>query len=394
VRILHVTTEFPPIVYGGLGTAVGALVAASARAGLDVAILLIGRGGAGGYDMARADGAAGEEPSRVEPKGVWLFEASHADALRVGLDVVRTWQPDLIHLHAFWLWPVARAIRARSYVPIVYTVHSLDRAEYDLGHGPPECLWQWEIQADLIESCDRVVALTRSERDLIGNYCPVARGRVRVVGNGIADSKQARAAAERRGGDHAGLVLFTGRFVERKGIGELIDAIPMVLGSAPHVRFVLAGGHRGCSGEDMARLWLPTTADGVEFTGWLEASELAGWYSVADVLVVPSWYEPFGMVVLEGMLYGLAIAAANVGGPAEILEDGVTGLLFAAHDPRALASAVIQLLLDSALRRKLQTAAAIEVRRRWLYSRVVQEMKRVYEEVLRESRPVVAALPA
>jgi glycogen(starch) synthase len=121
---------------------------------------------------------------------------------------------------------------------------------------------------------------------------------------------------------------------------------------------------------------------------------LAGWYSVADVLVVPSWYEPFGMVVLEGMLYGLAIAAANVGGPAEILEDGVTGLLFAAHDPRALASAVIQLLLDSALRRKLQTAAAIEVRRRWLYSRVVQEMKRVYEEVLRESRPVVAALPA
>lgn len=386
MRILHLTTEFPPLIYGGLGTAVGALVAASGRAGIDVAVLLVGRGGSGAYALPVDNPLAVEEPTRVEARGVRLFEASHVNALQIGMDVVRAWRPDVIHLHTFWLWPVAGEIRARTGLPLVYTVHSLDRAEYDLGHGPPECLSQWEVQADLIASSDRVIALTRSERDLIGGYCPGARGRVRVVGNGIADSPEARAAARQRRSEGVASVLFTGRFVERKGVRELLEAIPTVLRYAPNTRFVLAGGHRDCSGEDMARYWLSTTSHGIEFTGWQTSDEMSALYTAADVLIVPSWYEPFGMVVLEGMLHGLAIAASNVGGPAEILEHRVTGLLFPPRDSPGLARAVIELLLDPTLRRRLGVAAALEVRRTWNYSRVVQIMQGVYEEVIADNR--------
>jgi glycosyltransferase involved in cell wall biosynthesis len=306
--------------------------------------------------------------------------------------LVRTWRPDVVHLHSFWLWPVARTIREQTGAPLVYTVHSLDRAEYELGGGPPECLSQWATQEDVIAAADRVVALTESERALLCRYHPAAGARVRTVGNGIADGAAARRAARRRArnrdrpGDapEAPVVLFTGRFVARKGVGELLEAIPRVLDQAPETRFVLAGGHRHLDEASAERLWLPAALrerrDRVRFTGWLTPAELAAWYAAADVLVVPSWYEPFGMVVLEGMLHGLAVAAAAVGGPAEILDQGRTGLLFPPRDAGALARTILRLVGDPPLRGRLGLAAAHEVRRRWLWPQVVEQMRRVYLE--------------
>src|SRR5262249_32600114 len=110
--------------------------------------------------------------------------------------------------------------------------------------------------------------------------------------------------------------------------------------------------------------------------------EVAEWYRIADVLVVPSWYEPFGMVILEGMLHGLAIAAANVGGPAEILEHGRTGLLFPPKSVDALAQALLELVVDAGLRRRIGVAAADEVRRRWLWPCIVEKMRAVYQETI------------
>lgn len=385
MRILHLTTEFPPVIYGGLGTAVGGLVTASARAGLGVGVLLIGDTGAGGYGQPLPPAPAEREPAAAAPPEVTIFPAQWSNGLEVALRVIHTWRPDLLHLHSFWLWPLAEAIRERTGTPIVYTVHSLDRAEYELGQGPPECLTQWEVQAAAIACADRVVALTRSERRLLARYCPEAGSRVRIVGNGIDDDALARRhAMQRPGTGSCALVLYTGRFVERKGIGELLAAIPVVLEQAPATRFVLAGGQRHCSAADMAARWLPGAPrpyrDRIHFTGWLTPAEVAAWYRAADVLVVPSWYEPFGMVILEGMLHGLPIAAAAVGGPAEILEHERTGLLFPPRDAAALATALLRLVTNSSLRRRLGAAAAAEVRRKWLWGQVVEQTRAVYCE--------------
>src|SRR4030095_4310251 len=121
-------------------------------------------------------------------------------------------------------------------------------------------------------------------------------------------------------------------------------------------------GHRNCSGEEMERYHLPTQLNrrraSIRFTGWLSADDLADWYAVADVLVVPSWYEPFGMVVLEGMLYGLSVAASAVGGPIEILDHERTGLLFPPRNATAIAAALIRLPRRPSLRHRLRPAAA------------------------------------
>jgi glycogen synthase len=397
MRVLHLTTEFPPVIYGGLGTAVGGLVNAWARAGMSAGVLLIGVPGQGGYGrpVTRTHPVGGPAPavSGIR-RNVALFQTSWDDAPGAALRLVESWRPDVVHLHAFWAWPIARRLREQTRVPLVYTVHSLDRAEYDLGEGPPECLTQWATQREVIAAAQRVIALSRSEWDLLAYYCPEARGRVRIVGNGIDDTATARQVVCDRRQKEAPLVLYSGRFVERKGIRELLEAIPMVLERAPATRFVLAGGHRNCSGEEMEHWWLPPVLwpfrRQIHFAGWLPPHEIAAWYRAADILIVPSWYEPFGMVILEGMLYGLPIAAANVGGPAEILEHERTGLLFPARDAAALAHTLLRLVTDPVLCRQIGLAAAHDVRCTWLWPRIVEKMRCVYHEVIATGPPLDA----
>jgi glycogen(starch) synthase len=321
--------------------------------------------------------------------GVTIFHVPSHMPVEAGVRLVRAWKPDVVHLHVYWLWPAARAIQERTGVPLVYHVHSLDRAEYEIGHGPAECVTQWGVQEEVIDSADRVIALTRSESELLSEYCPAVHDRVRIVGNGIDDNSTARAAVHKERSTDSPLVLYTGRFVERKGVQELIASVPRVLARAPATRFVLAGGHRNCSGADMEHWWLPPELkqyrDRIHFTGWLTPAQLTEWYLAADVLAVPSWYEPFGMVILEGMLYGLPIVAAEVGGPAEILEHGRTGLLCPPKDAEALGDAILKFVTDAESRRRIGVAAAEEVRSSWLWPHVVTRMREVYCEAARLS---------
>jgi glycogen(starch) synthase len=169
-------------------------------------------------------------------------------------------------------------------------------------------------------------------------------------------------------------VLYSGRLVERKGIRELLDAIPLVLDAAPEAQFVLAGGPPPLTGDEVAAQWLTPQhtpyRDRIHFTGWLSPDDVYRWYAAADILVVPSRYEPFGMVVLEGMLHGLPIIAAEVGGPADIIQQGTTGLLFPPRDVVALAAALRHLIKNAEDRSQMGIRAAHEVRRRWLWERL------------------------
>jgi glycogen(starch) synthase len=140
------------------------------------------------------------------------------------------------------------------------------------------------------------------------------------------------------------------------------------------------------TGAEVAAYWLASAhapyRQQIHFTGWLSPQHVAHWYEVADILVVPSRYEPFGMVVLEGMLYGLPIVAADVGGPAAILAHGQTGLLFPPRDVQALSAALRWLLAKPEERQRIGQAAAREVRSKWLWQQQMPAMLNVYRELL------------
>jgi glycogen synthase len=220
----------------------------------------------------------------------------------------------------------------------------------------------------------------------LSHYYPWRQEGIRIVGNGIEDYGGARKTVRKKRRKDSVVVLYSGRLVERKGIAELFAAIPRILESVPTTCFVFAGGPPNCPVEDVVREWLPPDLypyrSQIHFTGWLCPHQITKWYRAADILVVPSRYEPFGMVILEGMLHGLPIIAANVGGPADILKHKRSGLLFPPRDVEALTKALLRLVQNQTLRNKIGARAAIEVRRKWLWPRIVKKMHSVYQEAI------------
>jgi glycogen synthase len=381
--VVHVTSEYPPVQFGGLGTAVAGLTRALSEAGARVLVLLVhGEGSCYGYGYGYGTARPGELSPATDaaPSGVELLHLSWGQALTNGPSIVGARRARLVHLHSSWLWPIAAAIREATGLPIVYTAHSIDRAEVE--HG--EWLPHGSVQDQVFASADRVIALSNSERRCLARHYPEVDGRVHVVGNGVHTTPRTPVKRHRYGG--AATVLYVGRFGTRKGLGDVIEAVPATVAVVPEARFVFAGGASPDDGPLEAAAWVPPRLRRYQarmtFLGWQHPRSQAvrDCYATADVLVVPSRYEPFGMVVLEGMLAGQAIAAAGVGGPAELLRHGRNALLYPAGDVDALAAAIVRLLKDVALRRRLGVAARAEVRARWTWSRILPTVLKVYAD--------------
>src|SRR5260370_38926661 len=173
MRVLHLTTEFPPVIYGGLGTAVGGWVQASAREGMQVGVPLIegqlvlddpkhatryGAGHAPGRGLP-SHGEGGEQ-GVVDRQGITFFQARWPDAVEAGVRLARGWEPDIVHLHTAMVWPVAQAIQRRTAQPLVYHAHSLDPAEYEIGEEPPPLAAPREAQEPHCQFPDRPIPLS------------------------------------------------------------------------------------------------------------------------------------------------------------------------------------------------------------------------------------------
>jgi len=192
VRILHMTTEFPPVVFGGLGTAVGGLVHALAAGGDTVGVLLVGGGlAATGYGMPTT-GAANGHTGPGHPD-VEFFQVPWNGPLTAAARIAKSWRADLVHLHTAWIWPFAETV-ADAGIPVVYTAHSVDRAEYELGMEPGHILEHADDQGQAVRRVDRLIG--RSRAVLPSAHCPDDDGEERGLGVVLGDG----AVAEFAGG--------------------------------------------------------------------------------------------------------------------------------------------------------------------------------------------------
>jgi glycogen(starch) synthase len=175
------------------------------------------------------------------------------------------------------------------------------------------------------------------------------------------------------------LVAYGGRLVHEKGVQDLLAAVPALRRRHPGLRVVVAGtGPAAADLREQARAL--RLGRSVAFAGFVPDAYLAALVAAADCAVVPSRYEPFGMVALEAAAAGTPVAVADVGGLAEIVADGRTGLRFAPADPAALAAAVSRLLADPGLGRRLVAAARAELAAVHAWPVVAARTVRTYEE--------------
>ncbi|MFD7321973.1 D-inositol-3-phosphate glycosyltransferase [Streptomyces sp. NPDC059875] len=283
---------------------------------------------------------------------------------------------DLVHSH-YWLSGQAGRIASAGWrIPLVHTAHTLARvknAALAAGDTPePEHRIRGEHQ--VVHSADRLIANTVDEAEALHALYGAAGPRTEVVRPGVDlrtfGPGEGRAAARARLGlpADAFIPLYAGRIQPLKGPDVLVRAVAELLAMAPDLRRRLlvpvVGGHSGASREGSA--WQLARELGV--TDVLRPCPpvpqalLADWYRAADVLVVPSRSESFGLVALEAQACGTPVLAAAVGGLPTAVWDGVTGLLVRGHDPVEYARRLLWLAAHPQARATMGEAAVCHAR--------------------------------
>ena len=278
---------------------------------------------------------------------------------------------DLVHSH-YWLsgW-VGSAAKEFLDVPLVASFHTLGKVKnYSLAHGEhPEPLERLRGEAGVIRDADVILAPTGEEASQLVGLYGAEPERLRIVPPGVdhsifrpADRDEARARLHLSG---LRLALFVGRLQSHKGpdvaIRTLAEAVARRPAIAEDLVLAIVGGPSGeRAGAEVARLWELATALGVSDRVMLfppqPHAKLADFYSAADVVLVPSRSESFGLVALEAQACGTPVVASAVGGLRTIVDGG--GILVEGHDPADHADAVLAILGDPSLAADLGDAGA------------------------------------
>jgi D-inositol-3-phosphate glycosyltransferase len=289
-------------------------------------------------------------------------------------------RPDVVHAH-FWMSGMAALTAARDLdVPVVQTFHVLGTVERR-HQGPADTSPPGRIGAErcLARSADRIVATCTDEVEELARM-GAPRGRVDVVPCGV-DLDAFRPDGPRAGRGRAPRLVTVGRLVRRKGVDETVAALARV----PGAELVVAGG-TGPGDPDIARLARLADRVGVRgrvrFAGPVARSDVPALLRSADAVVCVPWYEPFGMVPLEAMACGRPVVASAVGGLADTVVDGVTGVLVPPRDPRALATALRRLLAAPTVADGFGMAGRDRAEARYGWSQVAAATVHSYEEVV------------
>ena len=276
-------------------------------------------------------------------------------------------------------------------VPVVVRLHTSSQELEHIDGTHNNRLTRWDVRRERWVSTMADVLVTHSEahRQRMAEELCIDASRIRVVRHGVAvDQNFVRPT--RKNGHFT--VIHVGRMEKRKGVVDLIRAIPEVLNAVPETRFVFVGSDRphcpgGRTHAQFIEEELPPEVRGrISLVGRLPDEEVDRMLQQADLLVSPSLYESFGLVFPEAMRWGTAVIGTRVGGIPEIVEDGKNGILVSPASPGELAAAMISLLQDSERRRTLGEAGRLHIERHFNTVRMAQEVEKMYEEALQEWR--------
>lgn len=199
---------------------------------------------------------------------------------------------------------------------------------------------------------------------------------------GLVDVKAAR--ARWNVGEGQRMITAVGRLTPQKGFDDLIRAYPTIRRAVPESRLVIVGdGHMRGELESLADR--EHVRDGTTFAGFIDDDELVAALKSSDVVVVPSRFEPFGIVALEAMAAGVPLVVSRVGGLAEIVEDSVDGIEVEPNNPSAIAAATVRILSDRELVSRLVTKGEEKVKS-YSWENVAKRTLGVYQEAVKVTK--------
>jgi D-inositol-3-phosphate glycosyltransferase len=308
---------------------------------------------------------------------------------------------DLIHSHYWMSGIAAQALKESWNVPIAHMFHTLGLMKNRVAQSEAEMEGEYRVNGEykVLESSDRIIAATLAEQAQLQFLYKADKDKIVIIPPGVDVSHfypipQDEARCVIGVPEKDPMLLFVGRIEPLKGVDTLIRAIAHmrttgVTDRYPHYLAIIGGTPNVDQQEmtsEMARLQNLSRelglGDLIVFLGKRSQSSLPYYYSAADVLIMPSHYESFGMVALEAMACGTPVVASQVGGLAFLIQDGVTGFVVPGGDPIALSERLTQLISQPEQRRKLGEQAAAYARD-YAWENITARILDLYKELLR-----------
>jgi glycogen synthase len=353
VKILMVSWEYPPVVVGGLGRHVHHLATALAADGHEVVVLSRQPSNTDPSTHPTTDAvaegvrvvAAAEDPHEFDfgsDMMAWTLAMGHA-MTRAGLSLQQgDWRPDVVHAHDWLVAHPAIALAEFYDVPLVSTIHATEAGRHSGWVSGPISRQVHAVESWLVRESDSLITCSASMSDEITELFGPGLAEIRVIRNGIDAALWPFARRQPRQGPAQ--LLYVGRLEYEKGIHDIIAALPRIRRTHPGTTLTIAG-------DGTQYQWLVEQArkhkvlKATSFVGRLGHDDLVRLLHQADAAVLPSHYEPFGIVALEAAATGTPLVTSNVGGLGEAVINGQTGVSCPPRDVAGLAAAV-RIVLD------------------------------------------------
>ena len=385
LRVVMLSWEYPPRIVGGISRHVDGLSKALVKMGVGIHIITNDFPGASSEEIVD-EVRVHRVPIEIAAPNfhTWVMLMNHFFAKRLA-QLAREYQFDVVHAHD-WLTTTS-AVEAKHYLetPFVATLHSLEFKRsggiYSVESRMIENVEWWSTyEAGIVIVCSGSM-----KRDVVERFA-TPEAKVWVLPNGInpvefqgaLDKGSVRSRYGVFGDDR--LVLFVGRLTPQKGCEYLIRALQRL----PHNIKLIIVGDGWMRGSLESEAYTTGQSWRVRFTGFLPDREVISLMKVADVLVVPSVYEPFGVVALEGMAAGAPVVASNVDGLAEVVHHEHNGIIVHPRDPDSIAWGVQRVLSDPGNSTRLVQNAAKDIKERYSWDAVASLTVAAYKRALAE----------
>jgi D-inositol-3-phosphate glycosyltransferase len=305
---------------------------------------------------------------------------------------------DLIHSHYWLSGLVANKLREAWQTPIVQMFHTLGHMKNKIAQSDSQRASAARLEGEykVIQLADKLIAATPAEEGQLIELYNADLSKIVIIPPGV-DLQRFQPIAKKKAKKRVGIpcgdtnILFAGRIEPLKGIDTMLRAMALIQARRPDVLnnacLAIIGGDPWADDldEEMARLQQLRTDldihDLVTFLGAKDQDLLPNYYAAAEVVVMPSHYESFGMVALEAMAMGTPVIASEVGGLAHLVKHGVTGYHVPSRNPEALAARIYEMLSNKACHDQLGKQAQAYARQ-YDWANIVDRMLAVYNNVV------------
>jgi glycosyltransferase involved in cell wall biosynthesis len=390
LSVLMLSWEYPPRVIGGISPHIYHLSKHLAQQDVKVYVVTCDFPGVpaheviDGVEVYRIDSY--KNPSPDFATWVYLMNMNMQNETAALMRKIGN-KVDVIHAHD---WLVANAGIGLKHVfrkPLLVTMHSTEIGRRDGLHTTAEKMIH-ETEAWLTYEAWKVICCSDYMISHVRYVFGLPNDKLVMVPNGVnidcyRSNEDCTTFRAKFALPEEKIVLFVGRLVYEKGIHVLINAVPKILGSKVNAKFIIVG-----SGYMKEQLLNIVRSMGLEhkvlFEGFLDEATLLKLQMCADVSVVPSLFEPFGIVALEAMAAKSPVVASDTGGLSEIIEHDVTGVKVYPNNPDSLAWGITKVLQDEGYAKHLRDNAYQRVQEKYDWAKIAENTKRIYEGVLGE----------